>query len=304
MERRPRIWYHLLHMAFDASREGQLDEDRLKWGYWWVNHQVQVRRAVSVALLVIDLVLVGYAGYGFADWFFLTGKRERAEAALQTKFFTDYAGFRARNAPQDLAAEGVTILGGTQGSFDLVTRITNPNLRWRVAFDYRFTYGGGQSETRTGYVLPGDTRWFSVLGIKGSRPGSASIQVENIRWQRVDLHETRPDFTAWARERLDVRVTELSFQPPLPQDPVAVGKAKFTVENATAYGYFNVGFSVALYSGTRLTGFNRVSIGELRAGARRALEASWFTDTPAATRVEVKPEIDIFDPRAYIPTSR
>jgi len=292
-------------MAFDASREGQLEEDRLKWGYWWVTHKVQVRGATVAALIVFDLIFIGYAAFGFVDWYFLSGVRERASIAQLTLRPTDYAWFRQKNGTQDLQVEPAMTLAGSQGAYDVVARVTNPNPQWRVTFEYHFTTDGGATPTKTAYVLPGDSRWLYALGQRSeSRPSSSQLVIEKVQWKRVDLHETRPDYATWSTQRLDIRTSDVTYAGPQPQDPVVVSKAKFTVTNATAFGYYNVGFVVVLYSGTRITGVNRVAVSDLRAGEVKQVEASWFTDMPSATKVEVRPEIDIFDPRAYIATGQ
>lgn len=288
-------------MEFDASREGQLEEDRLKWGYWWVTHKVQVRRASIIALIVVDLLLVGYGAFGFVDWFLLSGVRERANIASMSQEYTDYASLRQKFAARDLAVEPAMVLGSGQDSFDTLARVTNPNAQWRVEFDYHFDVGGSSTATKHAYVLPGDSRWLHALGQKSEvRPSSAQLAIENVNWKRVDLHMTRPDYATWAGQRLDIRTSDVSYVGPQPQDPVAVSKAKFTVTNATGFGYFNVGFVVVLYSGSRITGVNRVAVSDLRAGEVKQVEASWFVDMPTASKVEVTPEINIFDPRAYI----
>lgn len=289
-------------MAFEPGREGQLTEQKLNLGYWWVTHKVQVRGWFSIFLAVVDLALVGFAGYGFADWFFGSGDIERRAMAVMAKPAIDYAYFRQKANPQNVAVQDALVLNSGEKTYDFIARAANPNPQWWVEFDYRFSSAAGETQTQKGYLLPGETKWLNALGVKSDvRPGGAKIAVENIVWRRVPLHVTRPDYATWAAKRLNFILDGVSFVPPSPQDPIAVNRAKFTVTNDTGFGYFKVGFFVTLTSGSRVVGVNRVVISDLRPGDRRDVDASWFFDLPGVTKVEVKPEVNIFDERNYIP---
>lgn len=288
-------------MEFDASREGQLEEDRLKWGYWWVTHKVQLRKVLIIGLVIFDVIFVAIGIFGFVDWFLLSGVKERSVIGTLSQQNIDYTYFREKTRAHELSVESAMVLGSSQDSYDTLAKITNSNIQWRAEFDYHFEVSGSVTPTKRGYILPGDSRWLYALGQKSeTRPASAQLVLGNVMWKRVDLHDTQPDYATWASKRLNIVVSDVAYVGPQPQDAVAVSKAKFKVTNATGFGYFNMGFVVVLYSGTRITGVNRVAVSDIRAGEVKNVEATWFADLPVASKVEVLPEIDIFDPRAYI----
>lgn len=289
-------------MAFESVREGQLTEDKLKWGYWWVTHKVQVRRVFSIVLAVVDFALVGYALFGFADWFFGSGELERRQTAIMAMPAIDYTFFREKNSPSEMKVESAISLNSGEKTYDFIARASNPNPQWWVEFDYHFESSAGATPVQHGYLLPGETKWLDALGSRSDvRPGSPKIVVENVAWRRVDFHMTRPDYATWSSSRLHFLIDKVEFVPPAPQDPIAVNRARFTVTNDTGFGYFKVGFFVTLSSGSRIVGVNKVVISDLRPGERRDVEASWFTDLAGVGKVEVKPQVNIFDDRNYIP---
>jgi len=289
-------------MGFESVREGQLTEDKLKWGYWWVTHKVQVRRAFTIFLAVIDFALVGYAGFGFVDWFFGTGELERRQMAVMATKAIDYDYFREHFKPADMKVETAISLTSGEKTYDFIARASNPNPHWWVEFDYRFESSSGETQTQRGYLLPGEQRWLNALGVKSDvRPGSPKIVIENVAWRRVDFHKTRPDYATWSAQRLNFLIDDVEFVPPSPQDAIAVNRARFTVTNDSGFGYFKVGFFVTLSSGSRIVGVNRVVISDLRPGEKREVEASWFSDLPGVGKVDVKPEVNIFDDKNYIP---
>jgi hypothetical protein len=285
-------------MAFTPGREEMLSEEQLNRGYWWVTHKVQVRRYFTVVLGIVAFVLTSYALFGFADWFFGSGVPERAQMALMSKQWIDYPSFRAAEAPRPLRAESPIVIASGDKKYDVFAKVVNPNTQWWVEFDFRF---GDKIPAKHDYLLPGDTKNLAVLGYStDARPSPSEITIENIAWHRVNLHVTRPDMATWENARLNFTISDAKFVVPEATDPVPVWRAKFRITNGTGFGYFNVGFFVTLLSGSRIVGVNQVVITDLRPGDVRDVEASWFSDVPTVTKVDVKPLVNIFDDHAYI----
>jgi hypothetical protein len=290
-------------MPFEPIREGQLSEKELKWGYWWVTHKLQLKKLLTLVLAVIAFLLVSYASYGFADWFFGSGVRERAAIAQMANTPTGYPAIHSLIAPQPLNIENPIVLVSGSDSYDLVSRVTNRNADWRAELDWHFEAAGQATGlTRHTVVLPGDNVWLVQLGVKSkSRPVSVGVAVDKRQWRRLDKHQVQPDYASWAGERLDVEVSDVEFTPAQPTDPLSISRATFQVANKTGYGYWRVSFFVTLWDGGSLVGVNYVTASQLRAGETRTMDASWFTALPRVTRVEVSPEIDIFDQGNYMP---
>lgn len=289
-------------MPFDPSEIGKLSEKKLKWGYWWVTHKVQVRKIFTVILGIIAFALVAFAAFGFLDWFFGSGVRERSEIGTLTQQVTPFASFREKIKPIDLMIDSPVVLESGNGRYDFFSNATNSNEIWWVTFEYQITASGVVTKTVPSYLLPGETKDLFALGVESdSRPGSPEIAITNLKWNRVDMHEVQPSYAAWSDARLNFRLTGLEFVPPEATDLLPVSNAKFTVVNDTGFSYFTVGFFVTLYSGPKVVGVNYVTISELRAGERRPVEASWFTTLPNISRVAVSPIVNIFDEGAYIP---
>ncbi len=289
-------------MPFDPSEIGKLSEKKLKWGYWWVTHKVQVRKIFTLILGIIGAALVAFGAFGFLDWFFGSGVRERTEIGTLTQQVIPFASFREKIKPLDIVFDSPVVMESGSGSYDLFSRAFNPNEIWWVSFEYQITASGVMTKTVPSYLLPGETKNLFALGIDSdSRPGSPEISITNLKWNRVDPHEIQPSYAAWSDARLSFRLTGLEFVPPEPTDLLPVSNAKFTVINDTGFSYYTIGFFVTLYSGPKIVGVNYVTISELRAGERRPVEVSWFTTLPNVSRVEVSPTVNIFDESVYIP---
>jgi hypothetical protein len=289
-------------MSFEASRESQFSEKGFKWSVWWTSNKLLLKKAFAVLLGLVGFSLLGYGVYGFADYYFLSGKIERLNLAEQSLPYIDYAFHRRAHEPQSLIFEKYAAVPGTSGSYDMAATVTNTNPEWVARFSYSFRHAGEDTRENEVFVLPGDTVWLDALNVKSNvNPGVPEIVTGPISWQRVDFHDTRPDYESWARQRLSIVASEAEYLPSDPNNPLTTSRARFRLDNNTAFGYHDVGLSVVLWSGTRLVGISRMVVSDVAAGERRKdVEAIWFHDVQGVTSVQVDPIIDIFDERVYI----
>ncbi|MFH1291781.1 MAG: hypothetical protein ABIH87_01105 [bacterium] len=278
----------------------ELTEKQLKLGYWWITNKLLVKKILTMLLGAVGFSLLAYGAWGFADWFIGSGVSERAGTALLTENLTDYTFFRESNQPKPMVTQSPLVLSSGEGRYDLVAKISNPNHRWWVEFSYKFSGADSSDQIYTEYLLPTDTRYIYVLGVKTERKPIPALEIMDVHWHRVDGHFVQPDYLTWATERLDFTIENPKYNPPDPNSPIPVSRASFRVINGTAYSYVAAPFFVALYSGSRLVGVNRVVATRFLAGSTRDIEASWFTDLPSVTRVEVLPELNIFDNKIYL----
>lgn len=282
------------------DENNKLTEDQLKWGYWWVTHKVQAKKIFTVALAIVAFSLFAYGAWGFADWFFGSGVRERQEIGMLTQNWIDYAFFRAAAQPDPMIAQTAETIAAGEGRYDMIAKVSNPNQRWWMEFDYRFVGAGFDDPYKREYLLPADTKYLYSLAVKSESKPQAALEVANVMMRRVDNHVILPDYRTWASARLNFLIDDIKFIGPEKDSPIPVSRASFTIKNDTAFGYVSVPFFVTLLSGNRVVGVNRVVISRLRAGETRQVEASWFNDLPNVTRVEVKPEVNLFDDRVYL----
>lgn len=288
-------------MAFDPTG-GKLDEGQLNMGFWWVTHQVQVRKVATFLLGILAVSLFAYAAWGFIDWFFVSGVVERQQAGLTRYVEIPVATFRKYAAKTEPFFDDPTVLPAGEGRYDIFAKATNANENWMMTFDYRFDAAGTSIPAKRGFLLPGETKRLHALGVKAeARPSGAKTEISNVQWSRVDPHLVFPGYAGWAQKRLDIGIESPTFVPPAAGDTLPISRATFTVVNRTAFNYYTVGFFVTASSGQQIVGVNYVTISRLLAGEHRIVEASWFSALPNITRVEVLPEINILDVSVYIP---
>ena len=133
-----------------------------------------------------------------------------------------------------------------------------------------------------------------------SRPSSADIIIENLEWNFVDPH-TVPDYEAWRDERLNFPITNAEFTPELDSFDSSVGRSTFTVYNNGAFAFWEPAFYVVLYRGSNAVAVTKTSIEQFEPGDSETVEQNWFGAIPSITKIEVIPEIDLFDVLVYMP---
>ena len=295
-----------LSMEFKPSRHEQLTEKQIKWGYWWVSHKLQLKVLLTVVIGIVAAILVVYAIYGFADWFYGSGVIERAQIGQMASAPTGYDIIQKKNAPRMLDIDSPEVLVSGSGSYDIFTTIINPNTDWWMEIEWHFSAGDiSMSETRRTTILPNGTQSLVQLGFKSeAQPVGVDLVIDNMFWRRLDKHRVRPDYQTWAGERLNFQIDDVGFKPPAADDRLSVSRATFNVVNLTGYSYWRIGFFVTLWGRSKIVGVNYVTVSELIAGETRPVDASWFTSLPLVTRVEVTPDIDIFDEAIYMPVAQ
>ncbi len=294
-------------MDFTPSRNEQLTEKDLRWGYWWVTHKQQVRKAATAAFGVVAFSLFFYGAYGFLDYYFITGPAERANLAQLGRNYIPYAAINRAQAPQPLTFGDAEVVKAGEGKYDFAVRVENADTRYWAEFDYRFRLSDDPNAlTRTAhaFLMPGDSVYITTLAVAADAMPSPALEEPRIIWHRVSSYRLGPDPDGWRAEHLKLDIANTDFQPAPPSDPLRISRASFTVTNLSAYSFRNPRFVVALYDGVQLVGLSDVALTVLMAGEKKSVEATWLHELPSVSRIEVIPSINIFDPKAYIAPSR
>lgn len=275
-------------------------EGQLKFASWYVSHKLLLKKIFIGFLIGLNVIFWGYGLYGLVNHYFIEGPR-LDQALRELGHSPDLAAIRARVEPQSLEIGTASILAAGKGEYDLSAKVSNQNPAWRAEFDYNFIADGQAFPVKHGFILPTEEKFLINLGVESpARIRSASIEISNLRWQRVDAHEIS-DYEAWSSERLNFVFENVKFSPAVITDGITVSRVTFNARNLTAYSFWDVGFYIFLYRGSSLLTINYITLEEFLSGQTRQVEVSWFEALPAVTQVKVVPEVNIFDPKIYMP---
>lgn len=293
-------WLMIYFRGMDDKQAGGfetgsgLTEKELRWSQWWVDHREQVRKTGLGLFIACDALFLSYGLWGFADWLFLGGVRE--EAAIRQMTGPEYAKFGGVGLQEVQVGAPIVLPGGT-GKIDVLTPIENANDRFWAELSYRFVIGGVEQPLRLAFVLPKQAKYLTELGAPSDSGAGVELKIERRLWHRADAKGVDP--AVFAETRLNIQAENPVFHPADPLATTPASSASFTLANHTAFGYYDIGLLVLLYRGDAIVGVDRVDVASLAAGERKPMELFWYQLLPQVTKVEVVPDINIYDPNAY-----
>ena len=269
---------------------------------WWVEHRAFLRRLGIILLATFDAVLLLFGAWHLLDAFAVSYDAEQ-NAVLRMVAYgqSDLRAYSVAHAADDLEQGDGRVISIGNGRYDFYTTITNPNDDWWAEFEYAFSLGDASTDVQTGFILPSQEKPIAELAVESVSPiQSAALQLQNVRWHRVD-HHTVPDYSTWSSDRLNFLLSASSFENETRFDGETFGRTTFTIKNDTAFSYYDVGLYVLLLRGNSVVGVNRTSLSSLESGVEEEVTVNWFGTLPSVSEVQIVPELNIFDLEVYKP---
>jgi hypothetical protein len=281
-------------------KDEHLTEKQLRLGYWFVTHKLQMRQVLTVALFVLCVGFLLFTVGMLIKLYIIedSGTRRLERTAAQS--LVNPNALKAA-LPKALTTKPVEVLDGGQGRFDTAVLVANPNDDFWAEWDGRFSADGATTTAKTSFILPGETKTFVDLGVESTtRLRNVRYEMGNLRWHRLNRHEI-PEYARFrdTRVHLDIQNVAFTATPSLDGKSV-ISRVSFSVTNRSSYSYWSVRFLTKLFRGTSLAAVNAVELQQLSTGQTRQVEVVWVQDLAAISKVEVVPEINIFDRDVYM----
>ncbi|MFA5134012.1 MAG: hypothetical protein WC459_04385 [Patescibacteria group bacterium] len=282
----------------NPNNQGEkLSEQELTVSYWFLSHKELLRKILIGTIGGIAGIFLLYSLWGLIDWAFISGPKERAnlKTILQIKVNPNaLAGIAASNinfSEPEVFSSGV-------GRYDFVAKILNPNEKWWANFDYSFVGEGLSGEVKKGFVLPGETKYITELGVeKPFRPRNIRLVINNLKYHRINPHEIS-DYSKWRDEHLNIGISDKAFNS-ASVNKKDISTLSFKAANNTAYSLWSVGFYGILWRGDELVSINYLTAENFSAGETRDLQMQFYEGLPSITKYEVVPELNIFDENSF-----
>lgn len=273
-------------------------DKNLKYGYWFVTHKVMLHKLGILILAAASGALLLYGAWGVFDYYILSRDKNLAVEKEITSSKLNYALLSEINKPKNLQVLSVSSLNGGEGKVDLVAEVANPNVQWAVeSFDYHFFSGERKTAVKSGFILPGHTKFVLDLGF-ASLTGfpNPELSVENIKWKKTanfkELESKVIDFDFANKKALSAKRSGASAKS-------AVSTVEFDVINRSAYSFSEPKFIVLFYGGGNLVGADQAVLDSLVTGETKNVNLNIFQDIPAGAEVRIYPDINILDPAAF-----
>jgi len=270
-------------------------DQALEFGLWWVEHKYTVRYLAILTGLAIGGFLLLYGIYGLVDYYLISYSAN--QRLFQPRTVGLNWGYISQvSTPEDLSI-GKTQAIRSGDKYDLLVQISNPNDKWYASsLTYHFDFGGVSTETKTTYVLPGESMYLAELNVERATAATATLVVEDIELKKY------PGFASLKEQLLNFEITDTAYIPSRQTQIVGeerINQVKFTIENKSPQNYWNVDLIILLYAGTQVRAVNIYNLDSLDSLEQREVTINWPGALPAINKVSVVPQINILDPESF-----
>ena len=282
--------------------EGKEFKRFYKLSLWWVEHRALLKRLGYGTFIAVDTVLLSFVIWTMLDSFAISYDAEQRAVAEMVVFSqSDLHAYTVANAAVDLETTEARVFSIGDGRYDMYAEVTNENTDWWAEFSYYFITDEGDTEVNEGFILPSESKPVVELAMDADLPISdAELVLASISWHRIDHHSIK-DYPTWSSDRLNIEIDGAAFTKETGFEDEVYGRTAFTISNDTAYSYYDAKFFILLYRGSSVAGVNRTTLSELNSGDEIDVGVNWFGTLPSVSKVEVVPEINIFDIDTYKP---
>ncbi len=278
-----------------------LSNKKLDFGLWFANNKKKFFIAIVVILILLSAGFFLYSGYHYA-YYLLEGKEYDQKLAEElSQYDESNLNYRLNNPLEGLKISNVQSFS-SDGSYDLLSSIKNPNGRYFANFIYCFTADDEELICGRDFIFPLEEKYLLALAIEDDKARDAKLRISNISWSRVNLHKY-PDWSNYYSEHLNFETSDIQFKPArksILSEKMSLDTLEFNIKNKTPYNYWEVPLNIVLYNGNRAVGVYKYIVNEFRSGEERSIRLVWPGNISQADKVEIRPNINIVDPDIYI----
>lgn len=263
-----------------------------KWYYrfaiFFVANQTAFKRLGVVLLILVNIGIWWPASVGLIDYFTYTPLHNLMVDSINDDLI-NWQEIREKNKPLPLQIISVDKIKLANGKYDLVAKVYNPNVRWTSNLKYTFVTGNYAADFQQDFVFPKSYKYlFKFSQSIGSLKPLIDLKIENSGWQKVE-DEEKIDLLN------NIKISSERFS-----SKNNFSQLEFTAQNNTTFGFWLTGWQIILYNNSRPTAINYVTTPNYLASENRNISATWTENLSNPSKIEILPDLDIFDQTNYI----
>lgn len=266
----------------------------MNFGLWLSDNRKKILKVITILLIILCAFFIIYSSYNYITYFLAGNPNEQ--------IITTDVSQSPRNITNELEISSIQVFS-SNGRYDFVARVNNPNPKFVATFKYCFTELDENKVCGDDFILPNEEKYIMALGqgIQGS-VSDISFKLIGSFWQRINAHQI-PDWLSFKASRLNFIMSNLDFST-LDSQVVAgtsgYNSLYFSIKNETPYSYYQAPLSILLFSGSELVGVNRYLLNNFLSGENREVKISWPGRLTGVNRTEVRPDINIISEAVYL----
>jgi hypothetical protein len=270
----------------------EVSDRDIRLSYWLLTHRDQLRRGITVALTVLATALMGYSLWQIVD---LVSSRKAEEEAMNqlvaSSFNTDL--YRQTLSPMSIQVGTVTAIPTSQGTYDVIAEIKNPNFKWAAReLPFVFKVDGREVSGKT-FLLPLEEKYAVSLAVPlQARPQSVEFVPGDIRWLRIrDLSELQTPSFDVSDQKIEALVTA--------EGASSGTQVSFNLKNTSPYSFWQTTVTVVLSAAGSVQAVGRQALTNVDSQGTYRVEFRWPNSSMRVDNLVVKPEVNILDPRVF-----
>jgi len=275
---------------------------KLDIGLWFVKNYKYFRLGFIICLIILSFVSWSYTISNFAYYYIKGIYKDELMIREITESYLSSHDYIKETAPKDLILSPLEIFKANN-KYDILALIKNPNLKHWGRFAYCFLDGNNEFSCANSFIYPGESKYLlSLAQDLTASPGNIKLVIDDLNWGRVNRRVTG-EWENYYNNHMDIITGNINFTPKSANnlsENIDLSLLEFTAANKTAYNYWVVNFNILFYNNNSLVGVNKYSLEEFLAGAEEKITMSWPNSFSRANKIQIIPEVDIFDENNYI----
>jgi hypothetical protein len=270
---------------------------QLNIGLWIAKNKKTIKIGIVIFLLFFSASTLSYAAYHYIDY--LIKGRFSDQEMLQSMSEVNIDGETVREvmAPKNLLFSLAQSFY-SQGKYDFIAKIHNPNSRHQASFYYCFEEKDRELACGHSFILPEEEKYVLDLNkeVVGG-VGAMNFVIKEINWQRITAHMIS-DLSDYRQKRFDFSINIDEFK-----IDNNFYNLKFTIANNSTFNYKEVPLQIILFNQQREVGVNKYTIRDFLNNSEEQLSIVWPVGVQRANRAIIIPEVNILNEDIFTPYS-
>mgnify|MGYP005640239963 CR=1 FL=1 len=257
--------------------------------YFFIAYQVVLGRLLVVLLILFNIIIWWIGGVKIVNYLITTDNYNKILSEL-TKDKINWKVYHEQHRPKQLKIISVDKIKVNNNKYDLIAKVHNPNINWLVKkINYAFMVDGYPLDWQNSFILPGRDKYlFHFSYFSHNVPRQIDLKIGQISWQKVKgVNKTNI-------------VDNIIIKDKTFSENKKISQVEFNALNNTPYGFWQIGWQIILYQGQRPIAINYVTSQGFLANENRQISVAWSESLPSPSKIEIIPEIDVFDESNYI----
>lgn len=270
-----------------------LGDATLRFHQWFLGHRSQLVKWWVIMILLLDAGIL-FFNVGSLTVYFSQNNRYEVLSVSMARNLKPAQALADLNAiePEIIRVAAIP----NQDKVDFVAQVKNKNADWTAKLTYHFTVGPSSSETASGFIMPGQTRYLAILAqpmidAAGNPP---ECVFDDLQWVRVTDRE-RLENTVFKVENVVIEPAAIT-----PNTAKTFSRISAEIVNASLYGYWQVDIPVVVLENQIPVAIQNLVLRSFAPGERRTISAQWLNRLPSQSTADIQPVVDITDEANYM----